>query len=79
MLVGEAGVGKTAIVEGLALAVAAGTVPAQLVDKRVIVLDVPAMLAGTRTATRSSSSSTKCTRSSALEAAATAAWMRGTS
>ena len=48
MLVGEAGVGKTAIVEGLALAVAAGTVPAQLVDKRVIVLDVPAMLAGTR-------------------------------
>ena len=48
VLVGEAGVGKTAIVEGLALAVAAGTVPAQLVDKRVIVLDVPAMLAGTR-------------------------------
>ena len=48
VLVGEAGVGKTAIVEGLALAVAAGSVPAQLADKRVIVLDLPAMLAGTR-------------------------------
>ena len=48
VLVGEAGVGKTAIVEGLARAVADGSVPEQLRDKRVIALDLPAMLAGTR-------------------------------
>ena len=48
VLVGEAGVGKTAIVEGLAKAIVGGAVPAQLRDKRVVSLDLPAMLAGTR-------------------------------
>ncbi len=48
VLVGEAGVGKTAIVEGLARAIVAETVPAQLHGKRVIALDLPAMLAGAR-------------------------------
>jgi ATP-dependent Clp protease ATP-binding subunit ClpC len=48
VLVGEAGVGKTAIVEGLAEAITAGAVPEQLVGKRVVSLDLAAMLAGTR-------------------------------
>jgi ATP-dependent Clp protease ATP-binding subunit ClpC len=48
VLVGEAGVGKTAIVEGLAQAVVDGAVPEQLLEKRVVSLDLPAMLAGTR-------------------------------
>ncbi|MDQ0260943.1 ATP-dependent Clp protease ATP-binding subunit ClpC [Sinomonas atrocyanea] len=48
VLIGEAGVGKTAIVEGLAQAVAAGDVPAQIAGATVVSLDLPAMLAGTR-------------------------------
>ncbi len=48
VLIGEAGVGKTAIVEGLAQAIADGEVPQQLRDKRVVSLDLPAMLSGTR-------------------------------
>ncbi|SDZ16523.1 ATP-dependent Clp protease ATP-binding subunit [Herbiconiux ginsengi] len=48
VLVGEAGVGKTAIVDGIAQAIVDGSVPEQLRDKRVVSLDLPAMLAGTR-------------------------------
>lgn len=48
VLVGEAGVGKTAIVEGLARAIVEEQVPEQLLGKRVISLDLPGMLAGTR-------------------------------
>jgi ATP-dependent Clp protease ATP-binding subunit ClpC len=48
VLIGEAGVGKTAIAEGLAQAIVDGGVPEQLRDKRVVSLDMPAMLAGTK-------------------------------
>ena len=48
VLIGEAGVGKTAIAEGLAQAIESGDIPAQLLGKRVIALDLPGMLAGTR-------------------------------
>ncbi len=47
-LIGEAGVGKTAIVEGLAQRIAVGEVPEVLQGKRIIVLDIGALVAGTK-------------------------------
>ena len=47
-LIGEPGVGKTAIAEGLALKIAAGEVPAKLMDKEIFLLDMTALVAGTQ-------------------------------
>lgn len=47
-LIGEPGVGKTAVAEGLALAIAGGAAPAHLLGKRVCALDLSAMVAGTK-------------------------------
>ncbi len=47
-LIGEPGVGKTAIAEGLAIRIAAGDAPARLLDKEIHLLDMTALVAGTQ-------------------------------
>ena len=48
VLIGEPGVGKTAIVEGLALKISKGDVPEKLKDKRIVSLDMASLIAGTK-------------------------------
>ncbi|MCA9348632.1 ATP-dependent Clp protease ATP-binding subunit [Candidatus Saccharibacteria bacterium] len=48
VLIGEPGVGKTAIVEGLAQKIITEDVPDSLLDKRIVLLDLPGMIAGTK-------------------------------
>ena len=48
VLIGEPGVGKTAIAEGIARRIANGDVPESLKDKRILALDLPAMVAGSK-------------------------------
>ena len=47
-LIGEPGVGKTAIAEGLALKIADGTIPSRLADKQIMLLDLTGLVAGTQ-------------------------------
>lgn len=47
-LIGEPGVGKTAIAEGLAQRIAAGDIPEMLKDRRIVALDLPGLVAGTK-------------------------------
>ena len=69
VLIGEPGVGKTAIAEGLARRIVEGDVPEGLRDKRLIALDIGAMVAGRSTAASSRTGSRRCSRRSSTATA----------
>ena len=48
VLIGDPGVGKSAIIEGLAQKIASGKIPELLRDKRIVTLDLASMIAGTK-------------------------------
>ena len=60
VLIGEPGVGKTAVVEGLAQRIVSGDVPEGLEDKRIIGLDMGALVAGASIAASSRIASRRC-------------------
>ena len=64
VLIGDPGVGKTAIVEGLAQRIVRGDVPEGLKDKRIVSLDLGALIAGRNIAENSKSASKPCSKTS---------------
>ena len=77
-LIGEAGVGKTAIAEGIAQRIAEGKVPARLQDKEIYLLDMTSLVAGTSSAASLSSVSRASSARSRLRATSSCLLMRST-
>ena len=77
-LIGEAGVGKTAIAEGIAQRIAEGKVPARLQDKEIYLLDMTSLVAGTSSAASLSSVSRASSARSRLRATSSCLLMRFT-